>query len=162
MVVKTFGINTVDWEQRVDFDRLREERLARLRNELDRSSLGSVLTFDFNNIRYMTSTHIGTWAIDKLIRFALLPRGGQPVIWDFGSAAKHHELYCPWLDHGSGAGPGVPAEHGSRAGISTLRGAFSREGPKKWPSPLSANWINTAWPTNHLASTSSKCRFLLL
>jgi Xaa-Pro aminopeptidase len=125
MVVKTFGINTVDWEQRVDFDRLREERLARLRNELDRSSLGSVLTFDFNNIRYMTSTHIGTWAIDKLIRFALLPRGGQPVIWDFGSAAKHHELYCPWLDHGSGAGPGVPAEHGSRAGISTLRGAFS-------------------------------------
>jgi Xaa-Pro aminopeptidase len=125
MVVKTFGINTVDWEQRVDFDRLREERLARLRGQLDQSSLGSVLTFDFNNIRYMTSTHIGTWAIDKLIRFALLPRGGQPVVWDFGSAAKHHVLFCPWLDHGSGAGPDIPAEHGSRAGITTLRGAFS-------------------------------------
>jgi Xaa-Pro aminopeptidase len=73
----------------------------------------------------MTSTHIGTWAIDKLIRFALLPRGGQPVVWDFGSAAKHHVLFCPWLDHGSGAGPDIPAEHGSRAGITTLRGAFS-------------------------------------
>lgn len=124
MAVKTFGINTVDWEQRVDFDRLRHERLARLNSKLAESNLGSLLTFDFNNIRYMTSTHIGTWAIDKLIRFSLLPRGGLPVVWDFGSAAKHHVLYNPWLDHGSGARPGVEPEHGSRAGISTLRGAF--------------------------------------
>jgi Xaa-Pro dipeptidase len=62
----------------------------------------------------MTSTHIGTWAMDKLIRFALLPRGREPVVWDFGSAAKHHQLYNPWLDG--------PAR--ARAGISTLRGAF--------------------------------------
>jgi Xaa-Pro dipeptidase len=125
MAVKTFGTNVVDWEQRVDFDRLRAARLARLNDKLSASNLGSLLAFDFANIRYMTSTHIGTWAIDKLIRFALLPRGGQPVIWDFGSAAKHHVLFNPWLDHGSGTREGVPPEHGSRAGISTLRGAFS-------------------------------------
>lgn len=125
MAVKTFGTNVVDWEQRVDFDRLRAARLARLNDKLSQSNLGSLLAFDFANIRYMTSTHIGTWAIDKLIRFALLPRGGQPVIWDFGSAAKHHVLFNPWLDHGSGGREGVPPEHGSRAGISTLRGAFS-------------------------------------
>ncbi len=124
MSPKTFGINAVDWEERVDFDRLRAERLGRLNAQLDASHLGSLLTFDFNNIRYMTSTHIGTWAIDKLIRFALLPRGGQPVVWDFGSAAKHHVLYNPWLDHGSGAHDDIAPEHGSRAGISTLRGAF--------------------------------------
>ena len=64
-----------------------EERLQRLKDELERSELGALLTFDFSNIRYMTSTHIGTWAMDKLIRFALLPRGGEPVVWDFGSAA---------------------------------------------------------------------------
>jgi Xaa-Pro aminopeptidase len=132
--VKSFGITAVDWEQRVDFERLRRERLERLRRHLDASDLGALLTFDFNNIRYMTATHIGTWAVDKLIRFALLPRGGEPVVWDFGSAARHHLLYSPWLDHGSGAyslrdggepGTGaLPAEHGSRPGISTLRGAF--------------------------------------
>lgn len=125
MTVKTFGLNGVDWEERVDFDRLRDARLNRLNETLNASHLGSLLTFDFNNIRYMTSTHIGTWAIDKLIRFALLPRGGKPVVWDFGSAAKHHVLQNSWLDHGSGARDGVPAEHGSRAGISTLRGAFN-------------------------------------
>jgi hypothetical protein len=99
----------VDWEQRTDFDRLRTDRLARLKATLEQSDLGALLCFDFANIRYMTATHIGTWAIDKLIRFALLPRGGDPIIWDFGSAAKHHQLYNPWLDHGH-AHAGTPGE----------------------------------------------------
>jgi Xaa-Pro aminopeptidase len=114
MAIRTYGPNAVDWEQRVDLDRLRDERLHRLKETLARSDLGALLSFDFANIRYMTSTHIGTWAMDKLIRFALLPRGGEPVIWDFGSAARHHQLYNPWLD----------GESRARAGISTLRGAF--------------------------------------
>jgi Xaa-Pro dipeptidase len=124
-ISQTFGPNTVDWETRLDVGRLRTERLARLRAELDRSDLGALLSFDFANIRYMTSTHIGTWAMDKLIRFALLPRGGEPVVWDFGSAARHHQLYNPWLDHTGGpATPEGAARTGARAGISTLRGAF--------------------------------------
>jgi hypothetical protein len=63
MPTATSGTNAVDWETRVDFDRLRSERLARLKAELDRSHLGAVLAFDFSNIRYMTSTHIGSWVI---------------------------------------------------------------------------------------------------
>jgi hypothetical protein len=73
MTIRTYGPNAVDWEQRIDLDRLRGERLARLKKHLDASDLGALLTFDFSNIRYMTATHIGTWAMDKLIRFALLP-----------------------------------------------------------------------------------------
>ncbi len=126
MAIRTFGPNAVDWEQRVDFDRLRTERLGRATAALERSSLGALLSFDFANIRYLTSTHIGTWAMDKLIRFALLPRGGRPIVWDFGSAARHHQLYNPWLDYRpadeKAAGP--PRMSGARAGISTLRGAF--------------------------------------
>jgi Xaa-Pro dipeptidase len=123
MAIPTYGPNAVDWEERVNLPRLRDERLARLKAQLERSELGGLLTFDFANIRYMTSTHIGTWAMDKLIRFALLPRGGEPVLWDFGSAARHHQLYNPWLDHtAEGA-----AQTGARAGISTLRGAFHPE-----------------------------------
>ena len=124
-ISQTFGPSAVDWENRVDMSRLREERLARLNAELDRSELGALLSFDFANIRYMTATHIGTWAVDKLIRFALLPRGGKPVVWDFGSAARHHQLYDPWLDYTDGpATPEGAARTGARAGISTLRGAF--------------------------------------
>ncbi len=123
MLTPTYGVTQVDWENRLDMPRLRDERLARLTAELERSSLGAVLTFDFHNIRYMTGTHIGTWAMDKMIRFALLPQGGAPVLWDFGSAARHHQLHAPWLD---AAHPDREAEHyGARAGISTLRGAIS-------------------------------------
>ena len=121
MGIRTYGPNAVDWEQRIDLDRLRRDRLARLKRTLDDSDLGALLTFDFHNMRYMTSTHIGTWAMDKLIRFALLPRGGEPVAWDFGSAARHHQLYNPWLDGRTDQ----PELGRARAGISTLRGAFN-------------------------------------
>ena len=133
----TTGTNAVDWEARVDMERLRDERLARLHVELERSSLGAVLAFDFSNIRYMSGTHIGTWAMDKMIRFSLVTRKTDPIVWDFGSAAKHHSLYNPWLDVTTAeadADPSVPHMHegakrlrlesGSRAGLSTLRGAF--------------------------------------
>src|SRR5580658_3814478 len=73
----------------------------------------------------MTATHIGTWAMDKLIRFSLLVRGAEPIVWDFGSAARHHQLYNPWLDYTEGPPtPAGAARTGARAGISTLRGAF--------------------------------------
>lgn len=132
----TRGTMAVDWEQRLDFDRLRTERLARLKAELERSEAGALLAFDFANIRYMSSTHIGTWAIDKMIRFSLLTRKSDPISWDFGSAAKHHKLFNPWLDRTtaeSDADPHAPhhgatrprEESGARAGISLLRGAFS-------------------------------------
>jgi Xaa-Pro dipeptidase len=91
------GPINLDWEERFDLGRLREYRLARGRAALDASELGALLAFDMNNFRYLTSTHIGEWARDKLITFALLTRDGEPVIWDFGSAAEHHRLYsCGW------------------------------------------------------------------
>ena len=106
----------VDFETRVDFGRLRDYRLARAREALDRSELGALLVFDINNIRYLTSTMIGEWARDKMARYALLVRGQEPVVWDFGSAAKHHKLYAPWL-----------RPENSRAGMLGLRGSVAEE-----------------------------------
>src|SRR4051794_23620849 len=106
----------VDWEQRIDFGRLRADRLARARKMLDASDLGALLLFDPNNIRYTTSTHIGEWARDKNARWVLLPRGEDPILWDFGSAARHHQLYAPWL----------PPES-FRAGVAPMRGAMPVE-----------------------------------
>jgi Xaa-Pro aminopeptidase len=91
------GSMNVDWEERWNVDRLRTYRIGRARDALASSELGAMLLFDFNSIRYVTSTHIGEWARDKMTRYALLSRGGDPHIWDFGSAAKHHRLNCPWL-----------------------------------------------------------------
>ena len=72
------GILTVDWEERVDYGRLRDYRQS--------------------NVRYLSSTHIGTWGYNKTERWVLLTRTGTPWIWDFGSKAANHRLYSPWLD----------------------------------------------------------------
>ena len=111
MALKTFGTMAVDWEARVDFDRLRRERLARIKDLLARSELGALLCFDMNNVRYITSTNIGSWAQDKISRFTLLPQNDEPILWDFGSAARHHQLNCPWL--GERSRPGIPSMRGA-------------------------------------------------
>src|SRR5260370_40341549 len=68
-----------------------------------------------NHGRYITATHIGSWAQDKISRFCLLPQNDEPILWDFGSAAGHHQQNCPWL--GERSRPGIPP----------LRGAMSPE-----------------------------------
>ena len=64
---------------------------------MEQAGLGALLVFDNNNIRYLTGVAIGEWTRDKLCRYALYTRTGELVLWDFGSAAVHHRLYCPWL-----------------------------------------------------------------
>jgi len=91
------GRMNVDFEERVDFARLRAYRLERAKNAMERAGLGALLVFDNNNIRYLTGVAIGEWTRDKLCRYALYTRTGELVLWDFGSAAVHHRLYCPWL-----------------------------------------------------------------
>ena len=111
------GHMQVDFEERIDFRRLHDYRLARTRAALANSGLGALLSFDQHNIRYTTSTVIGEWARDKLTRYCLLTGNGDPYVWDFGSAAKHHKLHAPWLHH----------DH-CRAGLLGLRGAVGGDG----------------------------------
>jgi len=108
------GRMQVDFEERVDFRRLHDYRLARTRQALAKSGLGALLVFDQYNIRYISSTVIGEWARDKLTRWCLLTGNGEPWVWDFGSAARHHKIYAPWL----------PTNH-CLAGLTGLRGAVS-------------------------------------
>ena len=104
----------VDFEERVDFRRLHAYRLGRMRQALAQSGLGALLLFDQYNIRYVSSTVIGEWARDKLTRWCLLTGNGEPWVWDFGSAARHHRLYATWIP-----------ENQSLAGMVGLRGAVS-------------------------------------
>jgi Xaa-Pro aminopeptidase len=104
----------VDYELRLDFDRLRRYRLDRAQAALTGSECGAFLLFDFYNIRYTTQTWIGGALGDKMTRYALLTRDAGPTLWDFGSAARHHRLYSPWL-----------APEDCRAGMLGLRGAIA-------------------------------------
>src|SRR2546428_5065586 len=78
------GTAQEDFEERVDFRRLHRYRLARTREALAKSGMGAMLSVDQYNIRYISSTVIGEWARDKLIRYCLLTGTGDPWVWNFG------------------------------------------------------------------------------
>jgi Xaa-Pro dipeptidase len=103
----------VDWEERVDFARLRDYRRQRLDAALGESDIGSLVLFDMDNIRYATAGHIGNWARDKLFRAALVMRDQDPIHWDIGSAAKQHQMHNSWLP-----------EDNWQATVSSWRGAI--------------------------------------
>ncbi|MFC7789079.1 M24 family metallopeptidase [Microbacterium sp. MAHUQ-60] len=111
------GQQGVDYEYRVDFDRLRSYRLARAKAALESSECGAFLLFDFYNIRYTTQTWIGGALGDKMIRYTLLMRDHEPILWDFGSAVRHHKLTSDWMPE---------ANH--RPGFLGFRGAVDPEG----------------------------------
>ncbi len=130
----------VDFEERVDFRRLHDYRLARVRRALSRSGLGALLVFDQHNIRYISGTVIGEWARDKLIRYSLLTGPGEPWVWDFGSAARHHRLYAPWLrpDHCLAGMVGMRGAVPPSAGLfeqaaREIKGILKREGVADMP-----------------------------
>ena len=105
----------VDYEQRVDFARLRDYRIGRAKESLEASECGAFLLFDFYNIRYTTQTWIGGALGDKMTRYALLTRtADDPWLWDFGSAVRHHQIYSNWL----------PDEN-CRPGMLGMRGAVA-------------------------------------
>ncbi len=105
----------VDYEERVDFARLRDYRLGRAKAALEASECGAFLLFDFYNIRYTTQTWIGGALGDKMTRYALLTRtADEPWLWDFGSAVRHHQIYSNWL----------PDEN-CRPGMLGMRGAVA-------------------------------------
>jgi len=110
------GRTNVDFEERVDFQRLHRYRTSRALKALEDSDLGALLCFDNNNIRYLTSSVIGEWSRDKICRYALFTGKANPYLWDFGSAASHHRLYAPWLD----------TDH-CKAGMLGLRGSVAEE-----------------------------------
>ncbi|MCH7845101.1 MAG: aminopeptidase P family protein, partial [Acidobacteria bacterium] len=106
--------------------RLRNYRVARVREQLEQTDLGGILLFETSNIRYLTSTHIGYWAFNKGERYALITRTGEPRIWDFGSAAKAHRLQQPWMNPENSIG-GNTGLQGAIAPTSGLQGRAAAE-----------------------------------
>jgi len=93
----TLGAMATDVEQRIDFDAMRAYKLERVREQMAKHDLGALLCFDMDNIRYITSTHLAEWARDKYVRWCVLPRDGDPVLFELGSAARVKRELCPWL-----------------------------------------------------------------
>ena len=91
-----FGKYSVDYEQRVNYDRLRGERLQKAKDQVNQDGLGAIITWDPANIRYLTSYYVTTPLRAAEIQFVVLPRNGDPIL--FGGATPQETIRrMPWL-----------------------------------------------------------------
>ena len=150
MAIKTYGTMAVDWEQRIDFDRLRRERLDRVKALLRKSEMGALLCFDMNNVRYITATHIGTWAQDKANRFTLLPQDDEPILWTLGLPRNIINSTLPGWERNARA----------RAFLFCAAPCLPRWGaPKMWQIRSGLNSKNAVWKRSLLAWILPNCPF---
>ena len=93
----TLGTMATDCEIRIDYDKLRKDRLRNANEQLKKDGLGALLCFDADAIRYITSTRLGDWTNNKLARACLLAKDREPILYEIGSAIKTKEALCPWM-----------------------------------------------------------------
>jgi len=95
---RNYSVTGADWQQRINFERLRKERLERARAKMEEHDLGALILFKGENVRYVTSVFQGNWKNNIFIRYAVLPRGGDPVLFEtIGSDMECAKIDAPWL-----------------------------------------------------------------
>jgi Xaa-Pro dipeptidase len=87
-----------DWQQRIDWARMRAYRLDRARQAMRRHQLGALLCMYDENIRYLTSTLTPGWnRLKPGLRYAILVEGREPVLFEQGDIGIHIRAHSPWL-----------------------------------------------------------------
>jgi Xaa-Pro aminopeptidase len=96
---RVYSTTATDWQARVDFERLRRDRLARARLMMEKHDLGALICFVGENIRYITGVFQGNWKNNIFIRYCVLPRDGEPVLFETaGSDLECARIDAPWLN----------------------------------------------------------------
>jgi Xaa-Pro aminopeptidase len=94
----SFGIVGVDWQQRINWHRLRDYRLNRARERMREHGVGALLLMYDENIRYVTSTLTPGWnRLKPGLRYALLCEGAEPVLYEQGDIGFHIQRHAPWI-----------------------------------------------------------------
>ncbi|MCY4439985.1 MAG: Xaa-Pro peptidase family protein [Deltaproteobacteria bacterium] len=94
----SFGLVGTDWQQRIDWNRLRQYRLNRAREAMKTAGLGAMLVMYDENVRYVTSTVTPGWCrLKPGLRYALLCEGAEPVLFEQGDIGTQINRHCPWI-----------------------------------------------------------------
>jgi len=91
-----FGTMGVDWEERIDFDRMRRERLQKAKDAMEKAGVDVLFIFSLEDVRYLTGfrSHLTPTAYFGLAG-VILPRGGDPILCTLDY--YHSLLRMPWI-----------------------------------------------------------------
>lgn len=83
-----FGPMMVDWETRIDFEKMRSDRLQRARDAMASAGVDYLILLRIENVRYTTSVRRLYWPTMKMGAgpFVVIPREGLPGLWVLDTA----------------------------------------------------------------------------
>lgn len=85
-----------DYEEGINFDRLRRERLQKAQDALVNHNLGAMVAMRVENTRYITGFK-GLPIAATVLRYVVLPRGGEPVIFELGGDYGRLKESVTWI-----------------------------------------------------------------
>src|SRR5438445_189850 len=136
------GMVGLDWQQRINWDRLRKYRLERARARMKAAGLGAMLLMYDENVRYVTSTLTPGWnRLKPGLRYAMLCGDDAPVLFeqgDIGDAA--HWEFMKFLQPGRTENQltaHIMQYLYSVPGMEDVEDVIVSSGPNTWP-----NWRN--------------------
>ena len=96
MVYGTKGMMQVDYEDRINFQRMREYREGRIQQFLEKTDFSCLILFATENKRYATSTGSTSPEVDNMGRYAIVPRGGKPYIFGTSGTSSCFCFLCSY------------------------------------------------------------------
>ncbi len=121
-----FGFMGVDWEERVNFDRLRRERVQKAKEVMEKSGLDALFVFALEDVRYLTGfrSHLGPVTILGLAA-VVLPRGGDPILCTLDII--HARTRMPWIRPENIMGrPFIRTEGGTKKWAEEIKGKIGK------------------------------------
>lgn len=105
-----FGQDGVDFQERVNFGRLRDYRLARLREAMAQHGLAAMLLNQGDGIRYATGVWDYAWKGGTSTQYALIFHDHPPFLFEtVGPDTQVLQLSCPWMQ--DRVGPAIAYRH---------------------------------------------------
>ncbi len=90
-----WGPAQVDWQERINVERMRRERLAKSQAAMKKHGLAACLLVRPDNLRYTTSTKGVPFA--GQMRYALVFADHKPIIYEHGPLKEHAMVHCTWI-----------------------------------------------------------------
>jgi Xaa-Pro aminopeptidase len=110
---EAFGVLSTDWKEGINWSAVREWRLRRAREAMQRHGLGAILCMYDENLRYISSTLTPGWnRLKPGLRYGILVEGKEPIVYEQGDIGIHLKAHSPW----------IPPEH-VRHSYSWIKGA---------------------------------------
>jgi Xaa-Pro aminopeptidase len=85
-----------DYEEGINFDRLRKERLQKARESMIKHDLGAMVAIRIENTRYITGFN-GLPVPSTVIRYVVFPVTAEPVIFELGADMGRLKESATWI-----------------------------------------------------------------